>query len=406
MAGVSFLEKDFPNIWDYLYSYGNTSFKQLPFNVADNLVLACLTYIPWEKFEEPNESFKPLTLKHAVEDFLGWLRPDFLLHHYPDWCKKQLVVAAALLKSSRFASLKWTSFGFELSHEDNTQFGARAIDLGGDAKAVCFRGTDNSILGWKESLNLAIYPSVPGQVSAAKFLKEQRKNYPEKKFYVLGHSKGGNLAVYASSRLTEEEAERVITVYSDDGPGLAKEIFDLDGHHRIQPKIIHIVPEYDVIGSLLLHEQITRIVKASPNNDFLNQHDLNNWHLNKDCLYQLDLAEKLEPNSELVSDSVNELLDTKLSDKKERERLVNALFNTVTERGVTEAGKVLENPNRFIRKFLLQFTKQDKLEKRKRRGFAFDLIRVIRKNWFARLGKAKKNEKERAPALLEDKKKI
>ena len=393
------MEKDFPNIWDYLYAYGNTSFQELRFNDADNLVLACLAYIPWEKFEKTNESFQPLSLKQAAEDFLYWLRPDFLLYHYPDWSKKQILVAAALLKSSRFSSLLWTSFGFEFSDKDKTQFGAFCIELDEHTVAVCYRGTDNSILGWKESRNLAIYPSVPGQVSAAKFLKEQRQRYPERKFVVLGHSKGGNLAVYAASMLSKEESERILTVYSDDGPGLAKEIYDLPGHLRIQEKIIHIVPQCDVVGSLLLHEQVTKIVLSSPKNDFVNQHDLANWHLKKDCLYELDTVDALDPTALLLADSVNELLETKLKEKKEKERLVSGLFSTIHDIGITEAGEIIANPSRFRRKFILEFPKQDKKEKKARMSFAFDLARIIQKNWAKNRSLNKKKVKE-SPFIL------
>ena len=201
------------------------------------------------------------------------------------------------------------------------------------------------------------------------------------------------------SMLSKEESERILTVYSDDGPGLAKEIYDLPGHLRIQEKIIHIVPQCDVVGSLLLHEQVTKIVLSSPKNDFDNQHDLANWHLKKDCLYELDTVDALDPTALLLADSVNELLETKLKEKKEKERLVSGLFSTIHDIGITEAGEIIANPSRFRRKFILEFPKQDKKEKKARMSFAFDLARIIQKNWAKNRSLNKKKVKE-SPFIL------
>lgn len=380
MAERSFLKKDFPNIWDYLYAYGNTSFEELPFNVADNLVLACLAYIPWENFLKPNLDFTPISLKDALCAFLGWLRPDYLLYHDPDWSKKQLVVAAALVNSSRFSSSKRTAFGYELSQKDFTQFGAISLRLDEKTMAVCFRGTDNSFLGWKESLSLAIYPSLPGQVAAEKFLKKERQSFPDCRFYVLGHSKGGNLAVYASSMLSLDESKRIISIYSDDGPGLVRETYDLEGHRRIQPKIIHIVPQFDIVGTLLLHERITHIVKSYPKNDIINQHDICNWHLDPNCLYRLDTVSQLDTLSVVIAKSANELLDTVLRTPSDKKMLIDGILNTLEATGIKEPGQIIQSPTGFRRKFYFQYRKQKKEEKKIRHDSIFAFFRLIQKN--------------------------
>ena len=96
---------------------------------------------------------------------------------------------------------------------------------------------------------------------------------------------------------------------------------------------------------------------------------------------------------------MNELLETKLKEKKEKERLVSGLFSTIHDIGITEAGEIIANPSRFRRKVILEFPKQDKKEKKARMSFAFDLARIIQKNWAKNRSLNKKKVKE-SPFIL------
>ena len=169
---VLFENKNFKNIIDYVYENGDRKFNELNFNVLDNAVFSAFSYIPFELFEKQNSAFKPKKLSELCLDFFAWINLNYLVEHFPDWLRRSIFLAMAMFRRKRYANCLVTDFSFEFSEKESTQFGALNILIEDGTASVVFRGTDNSILGWKEDFNLACYEAVRGQINVRKFLKK------------------------------------------------------------------------------------------------------------------------------------------------------------------------------------------------------------------------------------------
>lgn len=361
MANPSFFQKDYRNILDYLYDFSSCPFSELPFTDADNVVLSSFSYIPFEKFEPINENFIAKNIKDLCIDYLSWLKFGYFAKHYPDWMRKTIFLAMPLLKNERFDDVKLISFGYYFSVKEQTQFGAFAFLLPDDTLAFVFRGTDCSLIGWKEDFSLAYKESTPGQEMSADFVKKQLALFPSKKFRLMGHSKGGNFAVYAASMLSSSQAENLLNVYDDDGPGQNKTVYDSIGHQRIKNRIVHIVPINCIIGNLLNHEDISYAVEADEKTDLFNQHDLYTWKMD-------GLSFKKTPDvsaiSKYIRDSVNELVVNKVKDKEEMETLVDALFDAMEMTGIKNAEHIFSDLPGFLKKYIRSAMKTNKYDKK------------------------------------------
>ena len=93
------------------------------------------------------------------------------------------------------------------------QFAAVTFRLTDDLSYVAFRGTDSTLVGWKEDFNLSFRCPVPSQVAAARYLADVAGRL-DGEFVVGGHSKGGNLAVYAAASVPADVGERITRVFS------------------------------------------------------------------------------------------------------------------------------------------------------------------------------------------------
>lgn len=373
-----FESKDYKNIIDYVYQNGERKFTELEFNVLDNAVLSAFSYIPFELFEKANRDFKEKTLKEVCLDYFSWIRLDYLSEHFPDWLRKSIFLAMAMFTSKRYADVLMTDFCFELSHEESTQFGAFNALLPDGTSCTVFRGTDNSILGWREDFDLACYDSVKGQLSAKNFLNRMMKKYPERRFRVMGHSKGGNLAVYAGCFIPKTRIDRILRIYSNDGPGMNKNVFSSAGHDRIQNRITHIVVQEDIVGCLLIHERAEYVVLSGPKGNFPMQHDIYNWRVDDLSFVKVD---RLSPESKYLTESINEWLDSTIPDASIREKLVTSIFEAQGKTGVTEVGTILDNPKKFAVDFLRGINNSEKSEKRLMTKAFLSLIRVLIKNY-------------------------
>ncbi len=394
---TTFQKKDFKNIIDYVYENGGLKFTEKEFNVLDNAVFSAFSYIPFELFEKQNDDFKPKKLSEICLDFFDWIDINYLAEHFPDWLRRSIFLAMAIFRKKRYANCLVTDFRYEFSEKESTQFGALNILLKDETSAVVFRGTDNSILGWKEDFNLACYESVRGQLSAKKFLKEMMNKFPERSFRVMGHSKGGNLAVYSACFLSKSKADRLIRIYSNDGPGMSEEVFFSKGHKAIKNKITHLIVGEDIVGRLLCHEEAEYVVKSAPEKDFVMQHDLFNWHVEGDGFVKLP---RISSESKYLTDSVNEWLKESIPDSIMREELVRCLFEAEEKTGIQEAGVILANPKKFIFDFLRK-TKELEKDERKLINKAFtSLVMKMAKNYPSYL----KDKSEAANAMKEEKK--
>ena len=265
------------NLLDYLDWRGDLTLAQAPFNEVDNLILAEVSFVDFSGIVPPPGMGESVPLRTAAEAFfarfpegekidMGVLVPDAI----PDMLRK-------MASSRRFGDMGINCFVDWLDAERGEQFAALTVETGDGRLYLSFRGTDDTLAGWKEDFDLSWLPEVPAQKKAAQYAAEVARQYPRRHLLLGGHSKGGNLAVYAGVFCPAAVQRRIDTIWSNDGPGFWDDLLDLPQHRRVGERIISIVPKSSVVGMLLEHEEAYTVVD-SDQLGFL-QHDGFSWQV-------------------------------------------------------------------------------------------------------------------------------
>jgi hypothetical protein len=302
------------NILTYLQSHGNASFSQAPFCDVDNLILCCLSYLNWETIADGWLPEQAIALKDAAEK---WLQRDFSsrMMRVPS----DVILLKLAASSERFGNVRLFRYVSLLQEQQEQQFSATSFLLDEDTVYVAFRGTDNTLVGWKEDFNMSFQSEVPSQTAAAAYLQGM-SDLPVSRILVGGHSKGGNLAVFAATKVPLELQDRIQAVYNNDGPGFCSDILHSEAYQRLQNRVITVVPQKSVVGMLLEHDEDYRVV-ASTQHGFL-QHDPYSWCVNGT---EWKFLQTVSNGSQKLDHS----LKIWIADMTpaERERLVDTIFN-------------------------------------------------------------------------------
>ena len=248
------------NLMDYLDWRGDLTLEQSPFNEVDNLILSELSFVDFQEIVPSPGSGKSVELRYAAESFfsrfqegekidMGVLVPDEI----PNMLRR-------MADSRRFGEMRLNCFVDWLDVGKGEQFAALTIETGDGRLYLSFRGTDDTLAGWREDFELACMPEVPAQKKALQYVEEVARQFPRKKLRLGGHSKGGNLAVYAGVFCPAAVQRRIAAVWSNDGPGFHTDLLDLPQHRRIAERIYSIVPKSSVVGMLLEHEEDYTVV--------------------------------------------------------------------------------------------------------------------------------------------------
>ena len=183
------------------------------------------------------------------------------------------------------------------------QFAAVTFRLTDDLSYVAFRGTDSTLVGWKEDFNLSFRCPVPSQVAAARYLADVAGRL-DGELVVGGHSKGGNLAVYAAASVPADVGERITRVFSHDGPGFLPEFLATGEFANVAPRIDKTLPQSSLVGMLLEQQEGFRVVKS--NRLLIWQHDPFSWRVDgRDFVYLDDLA----PDARYLDAAISALED-------------------------------------------------------------------------------------------------
>ncbi len=247
------------NIYDYLDWRGDLTFEQSPFNEVDNLVLSGVAYVFFDGIV-PGIGEGDVTVKEAAEHFFkihseAELAADkSFINFAPDILRKMAV-------SKRFSNAILRNYVSKIDYDANIQFSAIEIRLQDGASYIAFRGTDDSLVGWKEDFMLS-FGTVPSEQEAVNYLDQTQKG-KKKKLILGGHSKGGHIAIYAAAFCDQKIRNRIIKIYSNDGPGFYEELINTPQIRAVAPLVTKIVPEASVIGMLMEHVATPKIIKSS-----------------------------------------------------------------------------------------------------------------------------------------------
>jgi len=347
------------NMMDYLDWRGDLTFEVSPFNEVDNLILAQLVYVDFEgivperereegsitqrnaqegsNFGDNTESILRrnaqegsnfgdkeggISLMDASEKFWAEHTREEILARV-SMTKSAAFVMEKMAQTARFRDVRLWGYVNDISDEEQSQFAVVCIGLPDGSIYVAFRGTDNTITGWREDFNMGYLTETPGQLKAVDYLNGMAAQ-ADRKLRVGGHSKGGNFAVYAAVKCDPVLQERILAVYSNDGPGFHKDMIESREYQRMLPKIHTILPESSIVGMLLEHRKNTKVVRSSHSG--IQQHDATSWEV---LGTQFVYVEEVAAQSVFLDETMKAWLYQ--LDGEERQQIVDTVFGMIEE---------------------------------------------------------------------------
>ena len=319
-------------IFDYLDYVAYDSIYDRPFKELDVLALTELTYLPFDRIVPQGDTTNiEVRLSDAAE--LVDRTTDFIV------TDQHLQLVDVLATSKRFKNVKLLNYVDEYDPDVQKQFAAMIYRLTMDVYLVVFRGTDDTLIGWKEDFHMTYMDHVPSQRRAASYLQHVMKEFPKGRFMIAGHSKGGNLAAYACSYLPDHLIERVDAIYCYDAPGLNKTIIETEGYQRIAHLVHRFVPQDSIVGMMLEVPEPATIVKSRAFGGFA-QHDAFNWMVEKDGFVTLD---QTSPDSQQTDETLKQWVRETSAD--ERKKFFDTFFGIFLDAGITSINDLMNLKN-------------------------------------------------------------
>lgn len=245
-------------------------------------------------------------------------------------------------RNPRFAVVRMNAIEERLDPVTQTQFAAMTFLLPTGQLVIAFRGTDDSMVGWREDLNMSFTYPVIGQKLAADYLESVARLWSGP-IILTGHSKGGNLAIYAAMNANDDVKDRIEHIYSLDGPGFPTNVVKSYEYLSIADRITKVLPEFSMIGMLLESSKREHKIVVRSSGDGIMQHSAYTWMMKGDYF---DTADDIAQSSKNFSVALNAWLSTLT--QRQREHGVDALFRILTSSGKASMSEIMEAGPRII----------------------------------------------------------
>ena len=333
-------EETMPNIFDYLEWRGDVPFDVDPFNDVDNLILSELAYTVFDG-SVPDS---------GVKVPLGKVRNSFLRTHERSLLEKSdrhldraPLLMDGMMSGKRFSRTRLSDYISSVDADKTLQIAALTFTLSDGSLYIAFRGTDSTIVGWKEDFIMSYRPETEGQRRAIEYLNRIGSK-TRRPIRVGGHSKGGNFAVYASAFADPKVKKRIIQVYTNDGPGFRHEVLKSKEYKETIPLIKSIVPDTSIIGMLLTNRIVPKVVRSNEKGLF--QHDALSWEVLRNDFVSAELSEL----GKFIRETQVEWLEK--IDDIQRETFVDTLFSRFGATGMGTFGAMNESRLKTIEKII------------------------------------------------------
>lgn len=308
------------NIFSYLIKQGDKSFLDASFNEVDNLIFCAFSYIKLEEISFEREVF-------TIQDLYAQYKN--IIKEHTIFQKNRDTLFYYLSKSKRFQDVKILNFVNEVSKEEEKQFGAMTFLLPTNQIFVAFRGTDETLTGWKEDFNLSYLDAIPSQERARQYLEKVLRN-TDKEVFVGGHSKGGNLAMYAFLFCDKRLQNQVVKVYNDDGPGLQGDSF------KESKKMLTFIPKASIVGHIF--DPVSKIILIESSSIGVFQHDPYSWKVEENHFI---IAKEIDSHTKKICHVLNDILNHLPNEKKEN--FINFLYAILTSMQVENIEESIQN---------------------------------------------------------------
>lgn len=336
---------------EYLSWRGDLSFSQDRFNEVDGSILAMLSYIDYDSISK-----EPIRLSDATASYCPNKKYDSVKLGLIIPSKKINQIFCMAGESRRFADCVISDFEWKTSISECCQFAAVTYHLPGGKAVISYRGTDDSLVGWREDCCLSYLDEIPAQRLAVEYFERMAEKYPDEKFYFVGHSKGGNIAVYVAVRCKEELKGRIIRAYSYDGPGFSKNFTRSKEFSVVSRKLAIIVPQSSFIGTMFDMRGKYTIVHGTMRGPY--QHDCFTWAVEKNRFVRMpELSDRGKKNAEQFNQSMERMTD------EEKRELADDLFEAIESTG---AKSLTDFSSGTVKKLIALIKNYNGMDKEKR----------------------------------------
>ena len=327
------------NIVDYIDWRGDVDFSISPFNEVDNIILCQISYLNFDGILESDFNRNGITLRELSERFVSSADFDIRSDLGAMLNKGTAALLPKLGESERFGSLRVSGYVSKIDNEAEEQFCAvtYTCDKGAASpwNVTVYRGTDDTIVGWKEDFNLGFMDIVPAQRDALIYAQSAMTAL-KGNFILCGHSKGGNLALYAAANLPEKLQRRLEAVYNNDGPGFPEDFFRRPQYLAIRNREHSFMPENSIVGMLFSHAE--GFVTVESDGIGIMQHDPFTWHVQARNFVRLP---DLNDQSKFIGKTVNEWFDE--LDREQKRQFVETVFGILEKTNATTNSELAEN---------------------------------------------------------------
>lgn len=287
------------NIFNYLEDVQYDSIYNQPFTELDILLLTVITYLNYNTIVTDGLDLQKASRLTDVPQYMPQENSMMNTKH-----RLALLQQAASVK--RYKNIKLMGYVNDIDLDVQKQFAAMTYKIDLDTFVIAFRGTDDSIIGWKEDFHMTYMEHVPAQQTAVRYVQKVMQAFPTATFILTGHSKGGNLATYASSQVEPSLQDRIKQIYSFDAPGLNHTIIETEGYQSIASKIKRYIPQGSIVGMMLETPKQAHIVKSVAIGGIA-QHDTFSWQIENEHFILLDT---LNPDSIQTDKTLKEWVET------------------------------------------------------------------------------------------------
>lgn len=353
-------------LFDYLIKTKNIDLEHSSLNEIDIAIFCILSYLPWDYIVAPPYKNKEIFLMEAIQKFNNWNYSS----PFRMWKDQQLI--DLMKQSNRYQTVTMSNYVNHYDSKSETQFSALSFHLPNNQSVIAFRGTDDTLVGWKEDFNMSFEYPIKAQEEALEYLNHILPTRNED-IIIAGHSKGGNLAIYSSVFTTPENKIKIKSIYNFDGPGFLEQITSTKEYQSMAQQMITLVPESSIVGMLLEQTETYTIIKSYQLG--ILQHSLYSWVISGNQFIKL---KKITKNSMYINQTLKEWIHSLT--KKEREQLIDSLYQIFEKTGATTIQELTSNWVQNSRIIIEQLHDMDETTKQFLLQTMIELFKISKKN--------------------------
>ena len=332
------------NMLDYIKEFGHVSFEERAFSEIDALVLTELEYLPLEKVVPSDENGEIFVTVKEIAEYMQEHKQELFDENPMMITEERHEVSQVIADAPRFQSLKFFGVVSEWDKDTTKQFAAVTVEVEPSVRLVVFRGTDETLIGWKEDFLMTYSPLVAAQTDAKEYLAKQASLW-DGDLMISGHSKGGNLAIYAAATQVEDVQLRIVDIFCFDSPGLYRSVLETKGYQNIVPLAMRYIPQDSLVGLMLESEVPYVIVKSNATGAM--QHSAMTWEIEDGQFIKM---EKLTKNSQLNDQTFKKWTES-VSDE-ELELFWNVFFELLFSVGIDTVNDLYGEFMHYVQEFL------------------------------------------------------